>query len=195
MQPAGVRLGAEIAWTTLRVRRLVHRNDLPTALDRCRTAVHRPAPVPSRDDVVRISRAVRRTIALLPGTRGASLHPSSSSPFSVAAASSRPSSWAYARTGSPVPTRGSRSTGYPRRPRRRTSSHSSLRCEFRPGVALSDARTPAAERAGGLARSSRRGGSTSRGGTGARRSVPPRRGSRHTTGPPGSRPKSSDRRS
>ena len=67
IQPAGVRLGAEIAWTTLRVRRLVHRNDLPTALDRCRTAASRPAPMPSRDDVVRISRAVRRTIALLPG--------------------------------------------------------------------------------------------------------------------------------
>ena len=32
--PANVRLGAEIAWTTLRVRRLVHRNDLPTVLAR-----------------------------------------------------------------------------------------------------------------------------------------------------------------
>ena len=65
--PAKVRLGAEIAWTTLRVRRLVHRNDLPTALDRCRATAARPAPAPSRDDVVRISRAVRRTIGLLPG--------------------------------------------------------------------------------------------------------------------------------
>ena len=65
--PANVRLGAEIAWTTLRVRRLVHRNDLPTALERCRAAVPRPAPEPSRDEVVRISRAVRRTMGLLPG--------------------------------------------------------------------------------------------------------------------------------
>ena len=65
--PANVRLGAEIAWTTVRVRRLVHRNDLPTALDRCRAAVRRPAPVPSRDEVVRISRAVRRTMGVLPG--------------------------------------------------------------------------------------------------------------------------------
>ncbi|MFL6242143.1 MAG: lasso peptide biosynthesis B2 protein [Acidimicrobiia bacterium] len=65
--PAEVRLGAEIAWTTLRVRRLVHRNDLPTALDRCRAAVPQQAPVPSRDEVVRISRAVRRTVGMLPG--------------------------------------------------------------------------------------------------------------------------------
>jgi hypothetical protein len=65
--PAKVRLGAEIAWTTLRVRRLVHRKDLSTALDRCRAAVPQPAPEPSRDEVVRISRAVRRTIGLLPG--------------------------------------------------------------------------------------------------------------------------------
>jgi hypothetical protein len=64
--PANVRLGAEIAWTTLRVRRLVHRNDLPTALERCRAAVPHP-PVPSRDEVVRISRAVRRTMGVLPG--------------------------------------------------------------------------------------------------------------------------------
>ena len=65
--PANVRLGAEIAWTTLRVRRLVRRNDLPTALGRCRAAVPQQAPVPSRDEVVRISRAVRRTMGLLPG--------------------------------------------------------------------------------------------------------------------------------
>ena len=65
--PANVRLGAEIAWTTLRVRRLVHRNDLSTALERCRAAVPHPTPVPSRDEVVRISRAVRRTMGVLPG--------------------------------------------------------------------------------------------------------------------------------
>jgi hypothetical protein len=65
--PGNVRLGAEIAWTTLRVRRLVHREDLPAVLERCRAAVPRPAPVPSRDEVVRISRAVRRTMGVLPG--------------------------------------------------------------------------------------------------------------------------------
>jgi hypothetical protein len=65
--PANVRLGAEIAWTTLRMRRLVQRKDLPTALERCRAAIPQPAPVPSRDEVVRISRAVRRTMGLLPG--------------------------------------------------------------------------------------------------------------------------------
>ena len=65
--PANVRLGAEIAWTTLRVRRLVQRKDLPTALERCRAAVRQPAPVPSRDEVVRVSRAVRRTMDVLPG--------------------------------------------------------------------------------------------------------------------------------
>jgi hypothetical protein len=65
--PAKARLGAEIAWTTLRVRRLVQRNDLPTVLERCRAAVSQPVPVPSRDEVVRISRAVRRTLGALPG--------------------------------------------------------------------------------------------------------------------------------
>jgi len=64
---ANVRLGAEIAWTTLRMRRFVQRKDLPTALERCRAAVHQPTPVPSRDEVARISRAVRRTMGLLPG--------------------------------------------------------------------------------------------------------------------------------
>jgi hypothetical protein len=64
---ANVRLGAEIVWTTLWVRRLVQRTDLPRALERCRAAVCQPAPVPSRDEVVRVSRAVRRTMGLLPG--------------------------------------------------------------------------------------------------------------------------------
>ena len=49
------------------MRRLVQRKDLPAALERCRAAVHQPTPVPSRDEVVRISRAVRRTMGLLPG--------------------------------------------------------------------------------------------------------------------------------
>jgi Transglutaminase-like superfamily len=65
--PAKVRLAAEIVWTTLRVRRLVRRNDLPTTLDRCRAAAAGRAPVLARDEVVRMSRAVRRTIGLLPG--------------------------------------------------------------------------------------------------------------------------------
>ncbi len=58
-------------------------------------------------------------------------------------------------------------------PSRRTSSRSWLRCK-----------TPAAERAGDLARPSRRGGSRSRGGSGARRSAPRSQGSRDTTGSP-----------
>ena len=66
--PAKVRLGCgDRVDDPCRVRRLVHRNDLPAALERCRAAVQQPAPVPSREEVVRISRAVRRTIGLLPG--------------------------------------------------------------------------------------------------------------------------------
>ena len=65
--PAKVRLGAEIAWTALRVRRLVHRNDLPTALERCRAATGQGAPAASRDEVARVARAVRRTLGALPG--------------------------------------------------------------------------------------------------------------------------------
>ena len=65
--PAKVRLGAEIAWTALRVLRLVHRNDLPTALERCRAATGQGAPAASRDEVARVARAVRRTLGALPG--------------------------------------------------------------------------------------------------------------------------------
>jgi Transglutaminase-like superfamily len=65
--PAKLRLGAEIAWTTLRVRRLVRRNDLSAALDRCRNAAAPSEPAPSRDEVVRVARAVRRTLGALPG--------------------------------------------------------------------------------------------------------------------------------
>jgi hypothetical protein len=67
LPPAKLRLRAEIAWTTLRVRRLLRRNDLSAALDRCRSAAARGEPAPSRDDVVRIARAVRRTLGALPG--------------------------------------------------------------------------------------------------------------------------------
>jgi len=65
--PAKLRLRAEIAWTTLRVRRLLRRNDLSTALGRRRGATGRSAPAPARGDVVRMARTVRRTLGALPG--------------------------------------------------------------------------------------------------------------------------------
>lgn len=65
--PAKLRLRAEITWTTIRVRRLLRRNDLSAALDRCRNAAAASEPAPSRDDVVRVARAVRRTLGALPG--------------------------------------------------------------------------------------------------------------------------------
>ena len=72
LPPAKLRLRAEIAWTTLRVRRLIRRNDLSAALDRCRNAAAPIEPAPSRDEVVRVARAVRRTLGALPGdSRGA----------------------------------------------------------------------------------------------------------------------------
>ena len=65
--PAKLRLRAEIAWTTLRVRRLLRRNDLSATLGRCRGATGQSAPAPARDDVVRVARTVRRTLGALPG--------------------------------------------------------------------------------------------------------------------------------
>jgi len=65
--PGKLRLRAEIAWTTVRVRRLLHRNDLSATLGRCRPAAARSEPAPSRDEVVRVARAVRRTLGALPG--------------------------------------------------------------------------------------------------------------------------------
>jgi hypothetical protein len=67
LPPAKLRLGAEIAWTTVRVRRLLRRNDLSATLDRCRTATGHSAPAPERGEVVRVARAVRRTLGALPG--------------------------------------------------------------------------------------------------------------------------------
>ena len=67
LPPAKLRLRAEIAWTTLRVRRLLRRNDLSAALDRCRNVAAPSEPAPSRDEVVRVARAVRRTLGALPG--------------------------------------------------------------------------------------------------------------------------------
>jgi len=65
--PAKLRLRAEIAWSTMRVRRLLRRNDLSATLDRCRAATAQSAPAPSRDEVVNVARAVRRTLGALPG--------------------------------------------------------------------------------------------------------------------------------
>ncbi|HEV3135310.1 MAG TPA: lasso peptide biosynthesis B2 protein [Acidimicrobiia bacterium] len=67
LPPPKLRLRAEIAWTTVRVRRLLRRNDLSATLGRCRAATGQGAPAPSRDEVVRVSRAVRRTLGALPG--------------------------------------------------------------------------------------------------------------------------------
>jgi transglutaminase-like putative cysteine protease len=65
--PATLRLGAEITRAALRARRLVRRNDLPTALARCRASAPPSRPAPAPDHVVRLGRAVRRTLAALPG--------------------------------------------------------------------------------------------------------------------------------
>jgi len=51
----------------MRVRRVLRRNDLSAALDRCRNAAAPGEPAPSRDEVVRVARAVRRTLGALPG--------------------------------------------------------------------------------------------------------------------------------
>ena len=67
LPPAQLRLRAEIAWTTLRMRRILRRNDLSAALDRCRNVAAPSGPAPSRDEVVRVARAVRRTLGALPG--------------------------------------------------------------------------------------------------------------------------------
>lgn len=67
LPPTKLRLGAEIAWTTVRVRRLLRRNDLSATLGRCRNAAAESAPAPSRHEVVRVGRAVRRTLGALPG--------------------------------------------------------------------------------------------------------------------------------
>src|SRR5438067_12363537 len=67
LPPAQRRLRAEITWTTMRVRRLLRRNDLSAALDRCRNAAAPSEPAPSRNEVVRVARAVRRTLGALPG--------------------------------------------------------------------------------------------------------------------------------
>ncbi len=64
--PGTLRLGAEITRAGVRVRRLLRRHDLPTALARCRdTTPSRPRA--AHDEVVRLGRAVRRTLGTLPG--------------------------------------------------------------------------------------------------------------------------------
>jgi Transglutaminase-like superfamily len=66
-RPAGLRLMAEIVWTTLRVRRLLRRHGLSGAAERCRATVPSARFAHSHDDVVRVGRAVRRTLGVLPG--------------------------------------------------------------------------------------------------------------------------------
>jgi len=58
---------AQIVWTTIRVRRLVRRNDLRTALARCRPADRQATPAPSQDEIVHVGRAVRQIVGRLPG--------------------------------------------------------------------------------------------------------------------------------
>jgi hypothetical protein len=65
--PAKLRLAGEIVWTTLHVRRLVLRNALPAALSQCRAVAPAQRPALSDDDLARLSRAVRRTLTVLPG--------------------------------------------------------------------------------------------------------------------------------
>lgn len=62
-----LRLRAEIVWTALRVRRLVRRNDLPAAVASCRGEERQPAAVPAPGEVVRVGRAVRQIVGVLPG--------------------------------------------------------------------------------------------------------------------------------
>lgn len=62
-----LRLGAEIVWTALRVRRLVRRNDLPAAVASCRGDERQAVSEPSHGEVVRVGRAVRQILGVLPG--------------------------------------------------------------------------------------------------------------------------------
>jgi len=64
---SGPWLLAEITWTALRIRRLVARNDLPVVVARCRREHRQPVAAPSHDDVVRVGRAVRKVLGVLPG--------------------------------------------------------------------------------------------------------------------------------
>lgn len=65
-RPRTMLLGAEIARTTVRVRGLLRHDDLPAALERCRAVAPSRAPARS-DEVRRLSRAVRRTLGVMPG--------------------------------------------------------------------------------------------------------------------------------
>jgi hypothetical protein len=60
-------LGAEIVWTALRVRRLVRRNDLPAAVASCRGDERQAVSELSHGEVVRVGRAVRQVVGMLPG--------------------------------------------------------------------------------------------------------------------------------
>ncbi|HMF03486.1 MAG TPA: lasso peptide biosynthesis B2 protein [Acidimicrobiia bacterium] len=58
---------AQIVWTTIRVRRLLRRNDLRTALAHCRPTDREATPAPSQDEIVHVGRAVRQIVGRLPG--------------------------------------------------------------------------------------------------------------------------------
>ena len=62
-----LRLAAEIVWTAVRVRRLVRRSDVPTAVACCRAEGRRSIPALPEGEVVRVSRAVRQILGVLPG--------------------------------------------------------------------------------------------------------------------------------
>jgi hypothetical protein len=65
--PAKLRLATEISWTALQVRRLLLRNPLPVVLRKCRAVAPRRRSAQLEADVARLSRAVQRTLAALPG--------------------------------------------------------------------------------------------------------------------------------
>jgi hypothetical protein len=65
--PSQLRLGAEIVWTAVRVRRLVRTNDLPAVVARCRENEHRSVATPARSELVCVGRTVRKIVGLLPG--------------------------------------------------------------------------------------------------------------------------------
>jgi hypothetical protein len=60
-------MAAQIVWTTIRVRRLLRRTDLRTAVARCRPADREAVSPASQDDVARVGRAVRHVVGRLPG--------------------------------------------------------------------------------------------------------------------------------
>jgi hypothetical protein len=66
-RPARLWMDAQLVWTTIRVRRLLRRNDLRTALARCRPAGRHATRAPAQEEIVRVGRAVREVVGRLPG--------------------------------------------------------------------------------------------------------------------------------